>query len=201
MISLTRSIQSLKSNPVDNFELVKLSSIDSSELCTSLEIEEAAHRCGMELSIKTLGPFYRAVIRLAKKGETGKIIGYTTGSIIPPLLRQETMVITSVNSGNSLTRKRSQKENRGWTCPTTFGLSLLLGAYAGRFAFDKSCSKAELLAINDSERQHSILKRHYLRLGLKSVREITESISSIPGDILSFNEIGSNSIQTSLINC
>jgi hypothetical protein len=154
------------------------------ELFTCAEIQDAARRIGMEISLSTLGPFYRTVIRLAAKDESdpkGKIIGFTSGTITVPLLRQDTMKIYGVNTGNQLSRRESLKNNRGWTSPTTFGLSLLLGAYGGRYAYDQGCTKAELLAINDNERQHTILKRHYQRLGLKSVREVTEDLSCIPG--------------------
>ena len=62
-----------------------------------------------------------------------------------------------------------------------FGLSVLLGAYGMRYAYEKGCTKAELLAINDNEKQHEILVRHYKRLGLRPVKEVTEDISCIPG--------------------
>ena len=154
------------------------------KLFTCAEIQDAARRIGMEISLSTLGPFYRTVIRLATKDEAdpkGKIIGFTSGTITAPLLRQDTMKIYGVNTGNQLSRKEAQKNTRGWTSPTTFGLSLLLGAYGGRYAYDQGCTKAELLAINDNERQHTILQRHYQRLGLKPVREVTEDLSCIPG--------------------
>jgi hypothetical protein len=154
------------------------------KLFTCSEIQDAARRVGMEITLNSLGPFYRSVIRLAKKEEAdpkGKIIGFTSGTINAPLLRQDTMKIYGVNTGNQLSRMATLKNSRGWTSPTAFGLSLLLGAYGVRYAFDQGCTKAELLAINDNERQHAILQRHYQRLGLKPVREVTEDLSCIPG--------------------
>ena len=62
-----------------------------------------------------------------------------------------------------------------------YGLSLLLGFYAARHAYDSGCTRAELLAINDNDKQHAILKRHYQRLGLRPVREVSEDITCIPG--------------------
>ena len=91
------------------------------------------------------------------------------------------MKILSVNTGNVFSKTKNEKQERGWTSPSTFGLSLLLGAYAVRCAYDQGCTKAELLAIHDDDRQHAILKRHYQRLGLKPVRYVSEDIASIPG--------------------
>jgi hypothetical protein len=146
------------------------------------EIENAAHRIGMELSLTTLGPFYRSVVRLRNSSnEKGKILGYTSGSILPPLLRQDAMKIFAVNTGNQLSRNTTIKQTRGWSSPSMFGLSVLLGAYGMRYAYEKGCTKAELLAINDNEKQHEILVRHYKRLGLRPVKEVTEDISCIPG--------------------
>ena len=154
-----------------------------SEIFTIPEIQDAARRIGMEISLSTLGPFYRSVIRLANSGNEskGEIIGYTSGSIIAPLLRQDAMKIFAVNTGNRLSRSHDLKSTRGWKSPSTFGLTLLLGAYGARYAYDQGCTKAELLAINDNAKQHEILVRHYKRLGLKPVREVDESISCIAG--------------------
>jgi hypothetical protein len=162
-------------------------------LFSCADIQDAARRIGMEITLSTLGPFYRTVIRLAAKDEAGpkgKIIGYTSGTVTPPLLRQDAMKIYFVNTGNQLSRKDDLKKSRGWTSPTTFGLSLLLGAYGVRYAYDQGCTKAELLAINDNERQHTILRRHYQRLGLKPVREVTEDLSCIPGSMTTLDLLG-----------
>jgi hypothetical protein len=166
-------------------------------LFTCADIQDAARRIGMEISLSTLGPFYRTVIRLSIKDEAdpkGKIIGVTSGTITSPLLRQDAMKIYGVNTGNQLSRKESLKKYRGWTSPTTFGLSLILGAYGMRYAYDQGCTKAELLAINDNDRQHMILRRHYQRLGLKPVREVTEDLSCIPGK-------RTHLLSSSLTNC
>jgi hypothetical protein len=166
--------------------MYKMNALESeSDIFTCQDIDDASRRCGMEISLSTLGPFYRVVMRLAEgdtENKKGKIIGYTTGSIFSPLLRQDTMLIYGVNSGNMMSKASPEKKERGWSSPSTLGLSLLLGAYAGRYAFDQGCVKAELLAINDDERQHAILRRHYQRLGLKPVRQVTEDLASIPGE-------------------
>ena len=103
---------------------------------TSTEIQDAARQIGMEISLSTLGPFYRSVIRFksnSSSDQKGEIIGYTSGSVLPPLLRQDAMKIFSVNTGNQLSRNTTLKQQRGWTSPSTFGLTLILGAYGARF--------------------------------------------------------------------
>ena len=51
----------------------------------------------------TMGPLYRAILRLVPEpGDEGKgkAIGYTNGAITGSLLRQDTMQISFVNTGN-----------------------------------------------------------------------------------------------------
>ncbi len=96
------------------------------------EIEDAAKRLGMYFTMTWLGPLYRVVIRkLPQEGETkGVALGFTTGSIIGSLMRQDTMRIPNVNSGNALSKKRPDEiAGRGWKSPHVFGLGVLLGAY------------------------------------------------------------------------
>jgi hypothetical protein len=117
----------------------------------------------------------------------GKAIGYTNGALTPPLLRQDTMQISFVNTGNpnSMTKeKRVSVEERGFRSNSIYGLSLLLGAYAMRWAYDNGCRRAELLAIKDNERQAKVLRRHYSRLGFRAVREVTDDISCVPDRLL-----------------
>ena len=48
-------------------------------------------------------------------------------------------------------------------------------------AAPQGCTQAELLAIKDEDRQHAVLRRHYQRLGMVPMREITEDIACVPG--------------------
>ncbi|KAJ1475965.1 hypothetical protein T484DRAFT_3137015 [Baffinella frigidus] len=173
---------------------------ESMEEITIEELEATAELWGLSLSFSNLGPFYRAVVRLkndqpgAGEGDTSgkdEAFAYTTGSILGSLLRQDTMRIASVNTGNAFSgssrnaggeRDRSAMiKERGWRSPSVNGISILLGAYAMVHARDKGCTKAELLAIKDEDRQHAVLTRHYKRLGMVPVREITEDIACVPG--------------------
>jgi len=154
------------------------------------EIEAAARSAGFTITMTNMGPLYRAILRIAPKpGEEGKgkAIGYTNGALVPPLLRQDTMQISFVNTGNpnSMTKeKRVSVEERGFTSNSVYGLSLLLGAYAMRYAYDRGCRRAELLAIKDNEKQEKVLRRHYRRLGFREVREVTDDIFCVPDRLL-----------------
>jgi hypothetical protein len=53
---------------------------------------------------------------------------------------------------------------------TAFGLALLLGAAAFVHAAQQGCTRAELLAINDSNEYADRLVKYYQRLGFTPVR-------------------------------
>jgi len=160
------------------------------DIMTLGEIEAAARSAGFTFTQTNIGPLYRVILRVVPApGEEGKgkAIGYTNGALTPPLLRQDTMQISFVNTGNpnSMTNeKRVSVEERGFRSNSIYGLSLLLGAYAMRWAYDNGCRRAELLAIKDNERQAKVLRRHYSRLGFRAVREVTDDISCVPDRLL-----------------
>ena len=160
------------------------------DIATLDEIEAAARSAGFTFTQTNMGPLYRVILRLVPEpGEDGKgkAIGYTNGALTPPLLRQDTMQISFVNTGNpnSMTNeKRVSVEERGFRSNSIYGLSLLLGAYAMRWAYDNGCRRAELLAIKDNERQAKVLRRHYSRLGFRAVREVTDDITCVPDRML-----------------
>jgi len=166
-----------------NSEVETTTSNDAKDVATLDELQEAANRIGMYFTMTWLGPVYRCVIRkLPEEGEEkGKAIGFTTGSIIGSLIRQDTMRISNVNSGNELSKKRPDEiADRGWQSPHVLGLGILLGAYPLRVAYDQGVKTAQLLAICDEERQFKILRRHYMRLGLKPIKELTDDITCVP---------------------
>jgi hypothetical protein len=60
------------------------------------------------------------------------------------LMRQDTMQISFVNTGNPnsmTTEKKVSVEERGFRSNSVYGLSLLLGAYAMRYAYDNGCRR------------------------------------------------------------
>eukprot|EP00960_Hanusia_phi_P062002 765014-Hanusia_phi.AAC.4 len=159
------------------------------DLLTLTDVEKAAAASGFSFTVTQLGPLYRVMIRKTpeggREGEKGEAIGYTAGTIVGDLMRQDTMRLSTVNTGNpnSMTdRKKVSVNERGWRSNSVYGLSLLLGAYAGRYAYEKGCKRAELLAIKDNERQHKILERHYRRLGFRAVKDVTDDITCVGGE-------------------
>uniref|UniRef100_A0A7R9U1V4 Uncharacterized protein n=1 Tax=Pinguiococcus pyrenoidosus TaxID=172671 RepID=A0A7R9U1V4_9STRA len=194
--------------------------------CTCDELLEIAEeQWGITLTESYLGPSYQIVARtLEKEGDgKGQIIGYTTGFITPPLLRQDTMQIYGVNRGygraalevpaevaaqQSPDKGKGKAAERAWRSQSVHGLSILMGFFAVRRAYDRGCRRAELLAINDDPRQHQLLVRHYQRLRFRVVREVGDDLKSVPdrlvwggvgtlmeGDILDILEGASKSLR------
>jgi len=127
------------------------------------------------LSIKTLGPGFRAVAR-AKHNST-LIVGYCAGFIRPggKILHIDEMKVFQ----KALEKARDENPNfRGGG--TVFGVSLLLGGICCRHGYDSNCEIAEFLAIDDEDFQHKRLVRHFSRLGLKKIRYVGEDITSVP---------------------
>jgi len=63
---------------------------------------------------------------------------------------------------------------------TIFGVGLLLGLLCIRHGMNNGCRKVEFLAIDDGDRQHVILVRHYRRLGLRVVRYVGDGLLDVP---------------------
>ena len=69
------------------------------------------------------------------------------------------------------------------------GISFIMGTWALRWAWGKGCRKAELLAVNDSEKMHAILIRLYESFGFKTIRYVGDTASSVP-DRLVWGAVG-----------
>lgn len=111
-------------------------------------------------------------------------IGYLTCFIRPfpfGLLQLDTIQIK--NRRQTLGFKR-----KSWTMDGP-GISFIMGSWALRWAFNKGCRKAELLAVNDSESMHAILIKLYESFGFTQVRELTEMQESVP-DRLVWGAVG-----------
>ena len=93
--------------------------------------------------------------------------------------------------GGAAERRRADARGRrrSWRSQSVHGLTLLIGYYAMRLAYDEGCRRAELLAINDDDRQHMLLVRFYRRLGFRELRPVTEDLRSVP-DRLVWGGIG-----------
>lgn len=149
------------------------------KLASAQTIIDYAYDSGVVLSITTLGPGYRAVAR-ARHNET-QIIGYLGGFLRPGgrILHMDKMEVFKKAVANV---REEQPEYSGGG--SAFGVGLLLGCLALRHGFDNGCTIAEFLAIDDEEKQHKRLVRHYQRLGLKVIRYVGEDIINIPDRLI-----------------
>lgn len=134
-----------------------------------------ASSTGISLSLTTLGPGYRVVAR-SSSNET-QIVGYCEGFIRPGgnILHIDKMEV--FKKSIQLARDNNPDFTNGGT---VFGVGLLIGLLGVRHGFDEGCTIAEFLAIDDGERQHKRLVRHYQRLGLNVIRYVGEDIKDIP---------------------
>lgn len=156
-----------------------VSPLQAIPLATAEDIIEFASETGVSLSIKTLGPGYRAVAR-AKHNET-QVIGYCNGFIRPvgQILHMDKMEVFKP----ALVRARA--ENPEFTSGgTVFGVGLLLGCLCLTYGLENNCKIAEFLAIDDGEKQHKRLVRHYKRLGLNVIRYVGEDILNVPDRLI-----------------
>ncbi|KAM5549564.1 hypothetical protein ABKV19_000806 [Rosa sericea] len=154
--SLHPSIQN-STTPVQN---KKEDSIEVS-MPTMSEILDSSRSQKLDLKLQTLGPFFRIT---AKSLETEKELGRAEG-FIRVWLRGRILHLDSI---------KLRRETIGME-KSIFGIGLFIGAVAIRHGYDCGCDKAELLAINDSDKYHHKLVRFYSRIGFKAVYEVTGS--------------------------
>jgi hypothetical protein len=121
------------------------------------------------------------------------LLGYTTGFAQPivGVLHLDTMQVRRFSGywANKPDYGGIASPKQGAPKPGTFGLGLLLGGAAACFGRECGCTKAELLAIRDDERQHAILVRYYRKLGFTSRREVGDDLVSF-GDRLTWGGVG-----------
>lgn len=134
---------------------------------SSAEIAWAAKRMGMALHMDTIGPFFRVTaLNLQSKEVLGAAQGFVkvwTGGRI--------LHLDSIRMNPPSLRAKKP----------LFGMALLLGAAAICHGYERNCAKAELLAINDTEVYHHKLVRYYMRMGFRTVYDVTgESLQDIP---------------------
>ncbi|XP_031129043.1 uncharacterized protein LOC116030838 [Ipomoea triloba] len=143
---------------------------------TMSEIMESSRAQNLDLQLQTLGPFFRITARnLTTKNELGRAEG-----------------LTRVWFGGKILHLDSIKLNRETLGmeKSIFGIGVFIGAVAIRHGYDCGCTKAELLAINDTDLYHSKLVRFYRRIGFKVVQEVKgESLGDI-GHMLIWGGIG-----------
>ncbi|KAH6823588.1 hypothetical protein C2S53_006495 [Perilla frutescens var. hirtella] len=125
---------------------------------TMSEIMESSRLQNLHLQLQTFGPFFRITAKsLESGGELGRAEGVIRVWFGGKILHLDSMKL--------------QRETIGMK-KSIFGIGLFIGAVAIRFGYDCGCTKAELLAINDTHLYHSKLVRFYKRLGFKKVYEV-----------------------------
>eukprot|EP00587_Corethron_hystrix_P013283 CAMPEP_0113297854 /NCGR_PEP_ID=MMETSP0010_2-20120614/540_1 /TAXON_ID=216773 ORGANISM="Corethron hystrix, Strain 308" /NCGR_SAMPLE_ID=MMETSP0010_2 /ASSEMBLY_ACC=CAM_ASM_000155 /LENGTH=188 /DNA_ID=CAMNT_0000150807 /DNA_START=388 /DNA_END=954 /DNA_ORIENTATION=+ /assembly_acc=CAM_ASM_000155 len=132
---------------------------------------------GVNLTISSLGPAYRAVARSLYNNTN--VLGYCAGFIRPTgsINHMDTMEVFRPALEQAKIEDPTEKFGNGGSI---FGVGLLLGLFCVRHGLDNGCSKVEFLAIDDGERQHKRLVRHYSRLGLEIVRYVGDDLRDVP---------------------
>ncbi|PNH08069.1 hypothetical protein TSOC_005422, partial [Tetrabaena socialis] len=135
------------------------------------EVQQAATRRGLELTVKDFGPFYRVVCR---DSSDDRVLGVTTGFVAPlvGIMHCDTLqVFTSGLRGDDGQRIRGG----------VLGLGLLLGGATFAYGCERGCKVAEILAINDDDAWHERLVRYYSFFGFKAVRKVGgNGLSDLP---------------------
>lgn len=169
---------------------------NNNEYMTIPEIEEYASLVGLRIKSYATGPLLR--LEAFPINNTNKItpgirsdnnddkpIGYLTAFVRPiptNLLHLETIQVQ--NRRQNLGFKRE-----GWSMDGP-GISFILGSYALVWAYqNKGCTRAELLAVKDTEVMHQILIRLYESFGFNILRNVGDDNKSI-GDRLLWGAVG-----------
>lgn len=132
----------LKTDEKDNFlDRRNITATTEAALPTMPDIIEASRRQKLDLQLQRLGPFFRIT---AKSMETGNELGRAEG-LIRLWLEGKILHLDSIRM-----RKETLRMEK-----SLFGIGLYIGAVAIRYGYDCGCTKAELLAINDTDLYHS----------------------------------------------
>ncbi|KAJ1256321.1 hypothetical protein BS78_K046800 [Paspalum vaginatum] len=138
-------------------------------LPTMADIMAASRAQGLRVRLRTAGPLFRvtATTTGTRGDEDGEAVelGRAEGAVRPwpggAVLHLDSM---------RMTRATLAVPDR-----PLFGLGMFLGAVAVRHGFDAGCTRAQLLAIDDTQRYHRKLVRFYTRMGFKVVHEVDGS--------------------------
>jgi len=145
------------------------------QIWTLEDLEEFAHKQGVELSKTSMGPAFRTVARSTQN--SSKILGYGEGFVRPAgnILHLDKMEVYKPIV------KQVRRENPDFSGGgTIFGVGLLFGYQCLLHGVENGCIEAEFLAIDDEEFQHKRLVRFYKNSGFKIVKYVGEDIQDIP---------------------
>jgi hypothetical protein len=143
---------------------------------TEQQLMEYASKEGVVLSLTTLGPGYRAVVR-AKHNET-IILGYCEGFLRPggKVLHLDKMEVFKKTV--KLTAKQNPDEFRGGG--TLLGVGQLMGYLCLLHGKSNGYTVGEFLAIDDEDKQHRKLVQYYKRSGFKIIKYVGDGAGDIP---------------------
>ena len=141
------------------------------------DIYHYADLCGLELKVQPTGPFLRLEAYPKSDQES---IGYLTAFIRPWPLRLFQLDTIQVQNRRQ-TLGFSRKTNVNLEGP---GISFIMGSFALRWAYDRGCRVTQLLAVKDSEEMHQVLVRLYGSFGFRVVKELTDSVDSVPDRLI-----------------
>ena len=167
----------------------------NNEYMTISEIEEYAKLIGLRIQTYSTGPLLRLeafpinntpkiIPGVRSDSNDDKPIGYLTAFIRPipsNLLHLETIQVQNRRQNLGFRRE-------GWSMDGP-GISFILGSYALVWAYQKGCTRTELLAVKDSETMHQILVRLYENFGFKTLRNVGDDGKSL-GDRLLWGAVG-----------
>ncbi|KAL6623012.1 hypothetical protein ACP70R_032891 [Stipagrostis hirtigluma subsp. patula] len=136
----------------------------AASLPTMADIMVASRAQGLDVRLRTVGPFFRVTAAARGEGEGDAVeLGRAEGAVRPwpggAVLHLDSMRMT--------------RATLGVADRPLFGLGMFLGAVAVRHGYDAGCARAELLAINDTPLYHD--KGFYTRMGFKPVHEVDGS--------------------------
>ena len=147
--------------------------ISTSSIFTLSDIHHYAELCGLQLKVQPTGPFLRLEAYPISDSES---IGYLTAFIRPwPLGMFQLDTIQVQNRRQTLGFSRKSTVNLEGP-----GISFIMGSYALRWAHERGCRTTQLLAVKDSEEMHQVLVRLYGSFGFRVVKELTDSMDSVP---------------------
>lgn len=145
-------------------------------LATEEQITQYASSVGLKLSLTTLGPGYRALARASH--DESQIIGYCEGFIRPggKIIHVDKLEVWKKALSTAKKENPDGFKNGG----QVFGVSLLLGYMCLLHGYDKGCSIAEFLAIDDEAFQHKRLVRFFKRAGFNVIKYVGDDLASVP---------------------
>ena len=141
---------------------------------TEQELQDFALSQGVNVTLSTLGPGYRAVARA--KHNSSLLLGYCEGFLRPggKILHLDKMEVFR----RQVLQARESGEFR--SAGTMFGVGLLMGYLCLLHGQENGYTVGEFLAIDDEEKQHRKLVRYYERSGFEIIKYVGDDFGDIP---------------------